>query len=182
LKKALVTALNRTLPQLKRSVQTKNLSGPTKKGSVRKQSGKLRGSITFTKARAKTTDLGSSTAIAEFRFTSLYARTHIGKRGRKLTIRPKRARHLAIPTRFARKGTGEPIGSGPRDPRWGDTFVARDIIFGRTGKTARSIRPLFILKKKVVVPVRIDVGRNIVKVGQAIFNKEIRQQMERILA
>jgi hypothetical protein len=181
LKQLLVTALDKTLPQLKAQVQRKNLSGPTGSTSVRKQSGKLRKNISFTKAVPKKTLFGKDSAQAQFKFETKYAKVHIGKKGKKTTIRPKRSRFLAIPTRFARRSSGVPLG-GPRDPRWGNTKVINKIIFGQTGKTARTFKPLFVLREKVVVPVRVDVKTQIVKVGEAIYKREIKARLGRALA
>lgn len=175
-----VTALNKTLILLKRKVITEHLSGPTGSSTVRRQSGKLKKSIQISKATLQRGRFGgSSRAVAIFRFNSEYAGIHIGKRGSRTKIRPKRAKFLAIPTKFARSSTGRPLGS-PRDPRWGRTFVAHDIIWG-TPKGRKNPRPLFVLRDSVIVPQRIDIKKDIVKPGQEIYKQKIREGLARIL-
>jgi hypothetical protein len=176
-----VTALNATLVLLKRKVISEHLSGPTGVNSVRRQSGKLKKSIQTSKARLERGrfGLGATRAVAIFRFNSEYAGVHIGKRGRRTKIRPKRAQFLAIPTKFARSSTGRPLGS-PRDPRWGRTFVAHDIIWGTRAGT-KNPRPLFVLRDSVIVPQRVDIKKDIVKPGQAIYKRKIEEGLQRIL-
>lgn len=175
-----VSALNATLILLKRLVITKHLSGPTGSSSVRRQSGKLKKSITTTKAVLQRGRFGGGTkAVAIFRFNSEYAGIHIGKRGRRTKIRPVRAQFLAIPTKFARSSSGRPLGP-PRDPRWGRTFVAHDIIWGTRAGTKKP-RPLFVLRDSVIVPQRIDVKKDIVKPGRAIYRRKIEEGLQRIL-
>ena len=179
--------MNQTLPAIKRVVQQRHLSGPTGDHSVRRQSGALKKSISFTRARLETSSAGGSSAVATFSISAPHAKIHIGKRGNRTVITPRRTRFLAIPTRFARKKNGVPI-AGPSDPRWGSTFVidskstpGNKIIMGRTGKTARSIRPLFTLARRVVVPQRIDIKRDIVQPAQQIFSSKLRQGLAKIL-
>ena len=176
-----VTALNKTLIELKRKVISEHLKGPTATKSVRRQSGNLIKSIHISKARLKRGffGFGASRAVATFRFTSEYAGIHIGKRGKRTKIRPKRSQFLAIPTKFARSASGKPLGS-PRDPRWGRTFVAHDIIWGTRAGTKRP-RPLFVLRDSVIVPQRIDIKKDIVKPGQAIYKRKISEGLKRIL-
>jgi hypothetical protein len=175
-----VTALNATLVLLKRKVISEHLKGPTGATSVRRQSGSLVKSIKTSKARLERGRFGGgSQAVAIFRFNSEYAGVHIGKRGRRTKIRPKRAQFLAIPTKFARSSSGRPLGS-PRDPRWGRTFVAHDIIWGTRAGTKRP-KPLFVLRDSVIVPQRIDTKKDIVKPGQAIYKRKIEEGLKRIL-
>lgn len=174
-----VSALNVTLKLLKQIVIKQHLSGPTGSKSVRRQSGKLKKSIVTTKAKlVRGRFFGGSKAVAIFRFNSEYAGIHIGKRGRRTKIRPKTAQFLAIPTKFARASNGRPLGP-PRDPRWGRTFVAHDIIWGTRAGTKHP-RPLFVLRDSVIVPQRVDVKKDIVKPGQAIYKKKIEEGLARI--
>lgn len=173
-----VTALNRTLIALKQQVIRDNLSGPTGNSSVRKQSAKLSRSIITSKASLGRGRLGATVAVATFRFDSEYAGIHIGKKGASTTLRAKRSKFLAIPTKYARSATGRPLGS-PRDPRWGRTFASNGIIWGAQAGS-RNPRPLFVLRKSVVVPQRIDFIQNIVKPGQAIYKRLIEAGLKRI--
>jgi phage gpG-like protein len=65
------------------------------------------------------------------------------------TIVPKTKKMLAIPTKYAR---------GRRPADFQNTFVlqayGKAIIMQKTGKTDRSIRPLFVLKRSVTIPKR----------------------------
>ena len=179
IRKLQVTALDATLRELKRIVITQHLKGPTGGSSVRRQSGELIKSIVVGKARLEGGRFfGGKRAVAIFRFTSKYAGIHIGKRGKSTTIRPKRAKFLAIPTKFARAKNGRPLGP-PRDPRWGKTFVRNNTIFGTRAGT-KSPRPLFALRKSVVVPQRVSIKTDIVKPGQAIYNQKIAAGLARI--
>jgi len=174
-----VAALNQTLVLLKRKVISQHLSGPTGSKSVRRQSGNLKKSITTSKAKLVRGRFGgSSRAVAIFRFNSEYAGVHIGKRGKRTKIRPKRSQFLAIPTKFARASNGRPLGS-PRDPRWGRTFVAHDIIWGTRAGTKKP-RPLFVLRDSVIVPQRVDIKKDIVKPDQAIYRRKIEEGLRRI--
>lgn len=61
------------------------------------------------------------------------------------TIRPKRAKALAIPW-------DDSVKRSPRDYK--NTFIAKGIIFQKTGKGEKDIKPLFILRKSVKIPAR----------------------------
>ena len=164
---------------LKRKVIAEHLKGPTGLTSVRRQSGNLIKSIQLGKAHLERSRFRGNRAVAIFRFNSEYAGIHIGKRGTRTKIRPKRAQFLAIPTKFARSRTGRPLGP-PRDPRWGRTFVAHDIIWGTRAGT-KNPRPLFVLRDSVIVPRRVDVKKDIVKPGQEIYKRKIEEGLARIL-
>lgn len=179
IRKLQVTALDATLRQLKRIVITQHLKGPKSATTIRRQSGDLIKSIVISKAKLEGGRFfGGKRAVAIFRFTSPYAGIHIGKRGKSTTIRPKRAKFLAIPTKFARARNGRPLGP-PRDPRWGKTFVKNNTIFGTRAGT-KSPRPLFELKKSVVVPQRVSIKADIVQPGQLIYRQKIAQGLARI--
>jgi hypothetical protein len=88
-----------------------------------------------------------------------YAVVHIGPKGTMFEIRPKNAQFLAIPLDAAKTAAGVARGR-PRDSIWGPTFIAKGIIFGFSGGTKKSTGtkpiPLFVLKRSVQVPRRID--------------------------
>lgn len=178
----LLNAMDRTLTATKARVITKHLSAKRKKAktAVRKQSGKLQNSILTTKA----TKGPNTTAVASFTITSQYAKVHIGKRGAVTRI-SARGPNLAIPTKFARLPSGEPLGAGPRDPRFDMKFTAitakgSKVMFGTVGGK-KKIRPLFTLRKSVVVPVRVDINQDIVRPAQALYNRLVRQGIGRAL-
>lgn len=176
LQQLMVTALNKTLPLLKQRLIKTNLSAkPTATShSIRRQSGKLQKSVTFSKATP-----AKGFSVATFTISASYAKVHIGNKFTGRTVIRPRGKFLAIPTRFARKKSGEPI-AGPRDPRWGRTFVANDIIFGTLGKN-KSVKPLFTLRTSVVVPQRVSVKRDIVKPAQQIYEQKIREGLPKAL-
>jgi len=180
----LLTAMNRTLPKVKKLVlsQHMNASPRATRTAVRKQSGKLRKSVTFTPA---VRGVGGAVAVSTFRISAPYAGVHIGKRGAKTRITARRG-NLAIPTKFARYASGVPIGTGPRDPRFNIKFVAKTrtgskVMFG-TMKGKSGVLPLFTLKRSVVVPTRIDTRKDIVRPAQAIYNRIVREGLGKALA
>ena len=173
-----VTALNKTLNQLKKMVITEHLSGPTTPSSVRKQSGTLSKSIVITKAALATGRFGRTVASATFTFTDPKAKVHIGKRGKRTKIRPVHGQFLAIPTSYARTKSGVPLG-GPLNPRWGRTFVANDIIFGTKGR-GKTALPLFTLRDEVVVPQRVDIKIDIVRPGEVIYKNHIEAGLDKV--
>ena len=97
-------------------------------------------------------------------FGTVYAKVHIGPRGKSMTITPKRSKFLAIPLPAAQGNHGEAL-DPPRSPRWGDTFIEKNtkgnlIIYGfnKKGKTEQArdvIIPLFLLVRSVTVKTRI---------------------------
>ncbi|MFZ5451616.1 MAG: hypothetical protein ACOZF2_07070 [Thermodesulfobacteriota bacterium] len=91
-------------------------------------------------------------------FSAKYAGVHIGPAGSQVTIRPKNKKFLAIPLPAAKTAAGVARG-GPLDGIWGPTFIAKGVIFGfkkGTKKEYQSPIPLFVLKRSVVVPRRVD--------------------------
>lgn len=92
-------------------------------------------------------------------FSAKYAEVHIGPAGSSMTIRPKNKKFLAIPLPAAKTAAGVPRG-GPLDGIWGPTFISKGVIFGFSGgtKASQSAKPipLFVLKRSVVVPRRVD--------------------------
>lgn len=89
-----------------------------------------------------------------------YAATHFGVRGQRTTIRPRRAKALAIPLRAARDGRGVPLGN-PMDSRFQPSFIQNGVIFKRDGSQSRPVTPLFVLKDSVTVRARIDLIRDL---------------------
>ena len=89
-----------------------------------------------------------------------YAKTHIGRKGTYEIIKPKRTKFLAIPMGEALTPAGVSRYRSPRDVP--NTFVKGEVIFQRRGKRAV---PMFILKRQVKVPKRLDpeeiLGRGI---------------------
>ena len=175
LKSLLVNAMDRTLVMTKQRVIERHLSAKRKKAAraVRKQSGNLQRSITTTKA----TRGANTTAVATFTISSKYAKVHIGKRGARTRI-TARGNNLAIPTKFARAASGEPLGIGPRDPRYNIKFTAitrkgSKVMFGTRGGSDK-ILPLFTLRKSVVVPVRVDINQDIVRPAQALYKRLVK--------
>lgn len=175
----LVKSMNDTLPKLKKLIQTRHLSGPTSANSVSKRSGKLRGSIVITKASPGVSE-GVKSAEGTLTIKAPYAGVHIGKKPGKTVIKAKAGKKLAIPTSFAQRKSGSKI-AGPRSARWGSTFIRNNTIYGRTGSTARSIKPLFTLRDRVVIPVRIDIESDIVQEGQKIFLEDTRVRLGKVL-
>jgi hypothetical protein len=85
---------------------------------------------------------------------AVYLRTH--EHG--ATIRPKKAKYLAIPLPEALNADGTPKLASPR--QWKNTFVARSkngnlLIFQRRG---RHIVPLYVLKREVKIRPRLGLG------------------------
>jgi hypothetical protein len=182
LKGLLVSTMDRTLTATKQRVIQKNLSATRRKAktAVRKQSGKLQRSVITTKAVRGP----NFTAVASFTISSKYAKVHIGKRGAVTRIRA-RGNNLAIPTRFARQPSGEPLGIGPRDPRFNMKFTAitrkgSKVMFG-TKSGGSQVLPLFTLVKSVVVPIRVDINKDIVRPAQALYKRLVQQGIRRAL-
>jgi len=76
-------------------------------------------------------------------------------------IRARRAKYLTIPLRAALNSNGTPIKKSARE--WSNTFVATSkkgnlLIFQRKG---RDIVPLYVLKKSVKIPPRLQMQKTI---------------------
>lgn len=143
-------------------LREKRFTGGTTSTRLAVRSGKLRASV-----RAKKIVQTPQTIEAGVDFGTEYARTHVGPKGQVTTIRPVRAKMLAIPLPAALKPSGVPKGA-PRTGPWGDTFIAKTrsgnlMIFGkkayskgaRQGQTHGKIVPLFLLKDEVKVKARV---------------------------
>jgi hypothetical protein len=176
-----LTAMDQTVVLTKKQLITKHLNEKrTKPTAVRKQSGRLQKSIVTTKASRGR----GLTAVATFSITSKYAGVHIGKRGARTRITGRRGK-LAIPTKFARRASGEPSGVGPRDPRFNIKYVAKSrkgntIMFG-TASGSKNVVPLFTLVKSVVVPTRVDTQKDIVRPAEATYKRLVRQGLRKAL-
>ena len=88
---------------------------------------------------------------------AFYLRTH--EYG--ATIRPKKAKYLAIPLPEALNANGTPKLASPR--QWKNTFVKQSkagnlLIFQKRG---RQIVPLFVLKKEVKIRPRLGLGETL---------------------
>ncbi len=96
------------------------------------------------------------------------------------TIRPKRAKFLAIPLPAAVDSKGV-LRMRPRE--WPDTFVGRSskgnlLIFQVSGT---GIIPLFLLKRKVKIPARLGMGKALTK-ELPFFQKRLIDMLDRRLA
>lgn len=94
------------------------------------------------------------------------------------TIRPKRAKYLAIPLPEALDSRGVPKRRGPRD--WKNTFVAKSkkgnlLIFQKRGK---DIVPLYALKSEVRIPARLGMKKTL-EAGLPYF---VDRAMDKMLA
>ena len=105
-----------------------------------------------------------------------YLRTH--EHG--ATIRPKKAKYLAIPLPEALNPDGTPRVASPR--QWKNTFVARSrngnlLIFQKRG---RHIVPLYVLKREVRIRPRLGLGDTL-RAGLPYFVDRAMDRMARAL-
>lgn len=134
-------------------------TGPT---TLRVRSGKLRRGIRGKDATIKGWKVRGGVTAG-----SVYSVIHFGRKGKRTTIKPRKAKMLAIPLKAAMTPAGVARGT-PRGGPWGKTFIAKSkagnlIIFGRrkimkgarAGVLKGKVVPLFVLKTKVKVPTRI---------------------------
>lgn len=89
--------------------------------------------------------------IAGVSFGVKYAVAHVGKPGTFFEVRPRHAKFLAIPTKYARTPAGVSRYSSPL--ALSDTFIRGGVIYQRQGRRAV---PMFILRRSVRIPRRID--------------------------
>lgn len=118
-------------------------------GSLSRRSGKLSASLTPERIQVK----GGSINSTEVSFT-LTGIASVHERG--ATIRPKRAKYLTIPLPPALDSRGVPKEVNAR--AWQNTFVQRSrkgnlLIFQKRGQ---GIVPLYVLKKSVTIPRRLN--------------------------
>lgn len=162
-------------------IRVQDLSGPTSRKTVSARTGRLRREI-----KAKRATVVGNSITAGVTAGTAYAGVHIGKRGKRTTIRPKNVKYLTIPLDAAKTKAGVARG-GARSGVFGETFVMKSkagnlLIMGKrvrqrgksAGQTFGDVTPLFVLKKKVVVTARVDtrervqwvqrrIGRDIIK-------------------
>lgn len=150
-----------------------HLTGGTTTTRVARRHGKL---IESLRSRVRGNTL--ETLEGEVHFVdpgAKYAPTHVlgtvSKGGQLDDIYSKQGKYLPIPIMGGKALTaGGTLRGGPRSSVFGDTFVQRSragnlIIFGRlarqrgaqAGSTYGGIQPLFVLKKSVSVPPRVDM-------------------------
>lgn len=152
---------------LQTHIRTEKMTGGTSATRLRVRSGHLRRSVQVKKVDLSGGNIRGGVTIGGSEYNVRYARVHIGRRGQKTIIKPKRAKFLTVPLKAALTPSG--VLKGPaRSNIWGDTFVAKTaqgrlVIFGRgrimkgerQGELRSKILPLFLLLKQVTVPARI---------------------------
>lgn len=153
-------------------VIARHLTGGTSKDRLAVRTGHLRRT---TKAKPVKEEKGA--IVGGTSFGAKYARVHVGPRGKKTTITPKRAKYLAIPLAAAKTPAGVARG-GPRD--FPDTFVFRskagNLIIGQRRRDR--VVPLFVLKKRVTIPTRVH-PEDIARVFTPRVLKDLRTSFER---
>jgi hypothetical protein len=156
-------AINESSVLLASYMKTDRFTGGTTPTRLKVRSGRLRASVKSIKAAEKEGQITGGASIG-----TKYARVHVGPKGQKTTIKPKRGKYLTIPLPAAQTRAG--VTRGPaRSTVWANTFVAKTkagnlIIFGKktvakgakAGQAKGAIVPLFLLLKSVTVPSRID--------------------------
>jgi len=177
-------ALNVALRHLRAGVpkfKKEHFSGPTSPTSVRALSGRLRSSIYVIEPRIEGNKIvgGVSVGSGSIPYSSVHLRR---PRGEITEITPVKKQFLTIPTDFAKTPAGRPRGpaykGGRPNPIWGVTFIAGGMIFGYKRGTKRKYAnpvPLFILRKKVEVPSRVDPKEDFIKIVLPGMMKELRQ-------
>jgi hypothetical protein len=113
-------------------------------------------------------------------FGSKYAGVHVGPRGQKTIIRPKRAQFLTIPLPAAKTAAGAGRGRARDFP---DTFIIKSkrgnaLIVRRAG--GKGIIPLFVLKKQVTIPARVH-PEDIRKAIAPKIKKDLEDSLEKAL-
>ena len=154
LESRVMDVVNKHSKKLWRITVSEHMAGPTGSSSVEKRTGKLARSVRAIPAYTQGGRVIGGEMIGE-----KYGRVHIGPRGSTFIIRPKNRQFLTIPLDAAKTGAGV-ARAGATSSIWGPTFIAKGIIFGYSGGTkgtaSKSPIPLFVLKRQVVVPRRID--------------------------
>lgn len=161
------------------SLILKQMRGPTSESSVSKRTAPWGDLVTVT-PQVSGNRIAGGISVGE-----VYGPIHIGPRGTSQEIRPTKAQFLAIPLDAAKTGAGVARGK-PRDALWGPTFIAKSkagnlIIFGYSGGTKASKSdtpiPLFVLKKSVVIPRRIDPYEDLLKQVKPGFIADLQKIM-----
>jgi hypothetical protein len=152
---------------------SRHLAGGTGSDRLARRSGTLARSTRPVKAR-----LEGSKVTGGLAFGAKYAGVHIGPGGSQVTIRPKNKKFLAIPLPAAKTAAGVPRGR-PLDGIWGPTFISKGVIFGFSGGTkgtqSATPIPLFVLKKSVVVPRRVDPKKHLLDWVKPAFVQDLSQ-------
>ena len=155
---------------------TRHLAGGTSADRLARRSGTLARST-----RPLTVSMEGSKIMGGIGFSAPYAEVHIGPAGSKVTIRPKNKQFLAIPLPAAKTAAGVARG-GPRDGIWGPTFISKGIIFGYSGGTkgtqSKKPIPLFVLKRSVVVPRRVDPDKHLLDWVKPEFVQDLAKVVE----
>uniref|UniRef100_A0A7V4G8Q0 Tail protein n=1 Tax=Desulfobacca acetoxidans TaxID=60893 RepID=A0A7V4G8Q0_9BACT len=151
---------------------SRHLTGGTGPDRLARRSGTLARSTRPLKVRVE-----GSKVTGGLAFGAEYAGVHIGPGGSQVTIRPKNKKFLAIPLPAAKTAAGVPRG-GPLDGIWGPTFIAKGVIFGFKKGTKREHKnpiPLFVLKRSVVVPRRVDPKGHLLDWVKPAFVQDLSQ-------
>jgi len=157
-------------------IKQRMLSGPTTSKSLSVRTGKARRTT-----RQKKAIVSSKRVSGGILFGAGYMRTHVGRRGKKVTIRPKTKQYLTIPLPAAKTAAGRLRGSA-RSGVFQDTFIAKSkkgnlIVFGKFGKSKKAkLAPLFVLKKKVVITQRTDT-KEIMRIARRRILKDLKQEV-----
>lgn len=153
-----------------------HLAGGTSTDRLARRSGTLARST-----RPLTVSMEGSKIIGGIGFSAKYAEVHIGPAGSTFTIRPKNRQFLAIPLPAAKTAARVARG-GPLSGIWGPTFISKGVIFGYSGGTKASQSkkpiPLFVLKRSVVVPRRIDPDKHLLEWVKPQFVADLAEVME----
>lgn len=133
-------------------IQNKHLMGGTSSTRLRSRSGFLRSKTRPILAIQSGDKVESGTFI-----DAPYASTHVGPKGKKTTIRPKKSRWLTIPLPAALTSAGV---MRKRDARsYGDLqFIplrSGSPILAKVDSASGTITPLFVLKRQVEIPTRV---------------------------
>jgi len=151
---------------------SRHLTGGNGSDRLARRSGTLARSTRPLKVRVE-----GSKVTGGLAFGADYAGVHIGPAGSQVTIRPKNKKFLAIPLPAAKTAAGVPRG-GPLDGIWGPTFIAKGVIFGfrkGTKKEHKNPMPLFVLKRSVVVPRRVDPKAHLLDWVKPAFVQDLSQ-------
>lgn len=168
----LVTILRTNSRLLATYTRTRHLKGGTSRTRLKMRTGKLAASTK--PLRVKKIKTGYAAGI---KFGTSYARTHVGRKGRKTTIRPKHGNWLTIPLPAVQTKAGVTRGKDAykiTDRYFTTSGIVENafpkmskkgnlILFGykkyqkgaKEGQTYGKLVPLFVLKKKVTIPTRV---------------------------
>lgn len=170
-RRQIVKIFNAASVEMQRYLREERLTGGTSESKLAVRSGRLRGSVLVKPAKEEGESVKGGITIG-----TVYGRVHIGPKGQKTTIRPKGHPYLAIPLEAAKTAAGVARGA-PRSGLWVDTFVLKSkkgnlIIMGRKYTVSRrgrttgyglrrtwrigDLEPLFLLRKEVTIPARVD--------------------------